>query len=89
MVPRAGVEPAQVALLVFETSASTDSAIWAASVRDNSEMRCKDRKFFRIDKGFRIFLQLFLKKKCKKRQKSANLVKTTRGRKKIKNYPYY
>ena len=29
-VPRAGVEPAQVALLVFETSASTDSAIWAA-----------------------------------------------------------
>ena len=30
-VPRAGVEPAQVALLVFETSASTDSAIWAAS----------------------------------------------------------
>ena len=30
-VPRAGVEPAQVSLLVFETSASTDSAIWAAS----------------------------------------------------------
>ncbi len=29
VVPRAGVEPAQVALLVFETSASTDSAIWA------------------------------------------------------------
>ena len=28
-VPRAGVEPAQVSLLVFETSASTDSAIWA------------------------------------------------------------
>ena len=28
-VPRAGVEPAQVALLVFETNASTDSAIWA------------------------------------------------------------
>ena len=31
MVPRAGVEPARVAPLVFETSASTDSAIWAAS----------------------------------------------------------
>ncbi len=29
IVPRAGVEPAQVSLLVFETSASTDSAIWA------------------------------------------------------------
>ena len=26
--PRAGVEPARVAPLVFETSASTDSAIW-------------------------------------------------------------
>ena len=29
VVPRAGVEPARVAPLVFETSASTDSAIWA------------------------------------------------------------
>ena len=28
-VPRAGVEPARIAPLVFETSASTDSAIWA------------------------------------------------------------
>ena len=28
-VLRAGVEPARVAPLVFETSASTDSAIWA------------------------------------------------------------
>ena len=28
-VTRAGVEPARVAPLVFETSASTDSAIWA------------------------------------------------------------
>ncbi len=28
-VPRAGIEPARVAPLVFETSASTDSAIWA------------------------------------------------------------
>ena len=30
VVPRAGVEPARVAPLVFETSASTDSAIWAS-----------------------------------------------------------
>ena len=30
LVPRAGVEPARVAPLVFETSASTDSAIWAS-----------------------------------------------------------
>ena len=30
-VPRAGVEPARVAPLVFETSASTDSAIWASN----------------------------------------------------------
>ena len=32
-VPRAGVEPARVAPLVFETSASTDSAIWACVAR--------------------------------------------------------
>ena len=32
-VPRAGVEPARVSPLVFETSASTDSAIWASSFR--------------------------------------------------------
>ncbi len=29
MVPRAGIEPARIASLVFETSASTDSATWA------------------------------------------------------------
>ena len=33
-VPKAGVEPARIAPLVFETSASTDSAIWAS-------LRCK------------------------------------------------
>ena len=40
-VPRAGVEPARVAPLVFETSASTDSAIWAfagAKIHVFSEM---------------------------------------------------
>ena len=31
MVPRAGIEPARIAPLVFETSASTDSAIWACA----------------------------------------------------------
>ena len=41
-VPRAGVEPARVAPLVFETSASTDSAIWAlkAVQRYKEKMNC-------------------------------------------------
>lgn len=30
MVPRAGIEPARLAALVFETNASTNSAIWAS-----------------------------------------------------------
>ena len=48
VVPRAGVEPARVAPLVFETSASTDSAIWAASLSPVRGLkRCKDRKFWR------------------------------------------
>ncbi len=44
-VPRAGVEPARVAPLVFETSASTDSAIWAACFPFRGLKRCKDREF--------------------------------------------
>ena len=39
-VPRPGVEPGRVAPLVFETSASTDSAIWA------SKAGAKIRSFF-------------------------------------------
>ena len=40
-VPRPGIEPGWVAPLVFETSASTDSAIWAIA-----ELRCKGSAFF-------------------------------------------
>ena len=46
IVPRAGVEPARVAPLVFETSASTDSAIWAFAYSLNWGKRCKDKAFF-------------------------------------------
>ena len=38
-VPRAGVEPARVAPLVFETSASTDSAIWACHLAADSQTK--------------------------------------------------
>ena len=31
LVPRAGIEPARISPLVFETNASTYSAIWAYS----------------------------------------------------------
>ena len=41
-VPRPGVEPGWVAPLVFETSASTDSAIWASPF----ERRSKGNTFF-------------------------------------------
>ena len=52
-VPRAGVEPARVAPLVFETSASTDSAIWACSFcRCFSEIGCKGNIKIRNTKGF-------------------------------------
>ena len=39
IVPRAGVEPARVAPLVFETSASTDSAIWALHLTSKAVQR--------------------------------------------------
>ena len=42
-VPRPGVEPGRLAALVFETNASTNSAIWAicrvASLRKNAVQR--------------------------------------------------
>ena len=46
-----------VNLLVFETSASTDSAIWAS---DFSEMVCKYRNYFLSSKIFRHFFFSFL-----------------------------
>ena len=36
LVPGAGIEPARIAPLVFETSASTDSAIRAGGCEDGS-----------------------------------------------------
>ena len=33
LVPRPGIEPGWIAPLVFETSASTDSAIWACQFK--------------------------------------------------------
>ena len=57
-VPRPGLEPGWVAPLVFETSASTDSAIWAFAC-------AKVRRFFETTRIFgKIFakLTLFLQK---------------------------
>ena len=47
LVPGAGIEPARIAPLVFETSASTDSAIRAGV---NSFKKCKGIVIFRICK---------------------------------------
>ncbi len=44
LVPRPGIEPGWIAPLVFETSASTDSAIWAIASRLNCE--CKGTNNF-------------------------------------------
>ena len=40
LVPRPGVEPGRIAPLVFETSASTDSAIWA-TLSNNSDAKVR------------------------------------------------
>ena len=42
LVPGAGIEPARIAPLVFETSASTDSAI-RAGVLLSEDLHVKDR----------------------------------------------
>lgn len=41
-VPRPGIEPGWIAPLVFETSASTDSAIWAYA------------RFYKINAGAKL-----------------------------------
>ena len=53
-VPRPGIEPGWVAPLVFETSASTDSAIWAIVF-----LNCdaKVQHFFISAKLFELFLK--------------------------------
>ena len=51
-VPRPGIEPGWVAPLVFETSASTDSAIWAIA-----QLRCKGSAFFYVCKENRTFFE--------------------------------
>ena len=57
IVPRPGLEPGCLAALVFETSASTYSAIWAwLSLGD----RCKGRKIFLIGKAFHEKSVLFV-----------------------------
>ena len=38
-VPRAGLEPARIASLVFETSASTDSATWVQGTLPEQERK--------------------------------------------------
>ena len=50
-VPRPGIEPGWVAPLVFETSASTDSAIWAF-------VATKVGKVFEVCKCFLRFLMI-------------------------------
>ncbi len=39
LVPRPGIEPGWIAPLVFETSASTDSAIWALRRHHRDDLR--------------------------------------------------
>ena len=46
LVPRAGVEPARVAPLVFETSASTDSAIWASKAGAKVTQNFQTTKYY-------------------------------------------
>ena len=57
IVPRPGLEPGCLAALVFETSASTYSAIWAWLPLGD---RCKGRKIFLIGKAFHEKSVLFV-----------------------------
>ena len=47
-VPRPGLEPGWVAPLVFETSASTDSAIWAISGCKGNTKKRNNKNFGRF-----------------------------------------
>ena len=60
-VPRAGIEPARLAALVFETNASTNSAIWAFC-------RCKGRCFPGICQTFIRFFARHELKPCRKEE---------------------
>ena len=57
-VPRPGLEPGWVAPLVFETSASTDSAIWAlagAKLHKKFELQAMNYEFFIKRRDFLAF----------------------------------
>ena len=56
-VPRPGIEPGWIAPLVFETSASTDSAIWALAFCE-----CKGTIIFQFCKifGHKILINVLL-----------------------------
>ena len=55
IVPRPGVEPGWIAPLVFETSASTDSAIWACVCKYTASFGFDQR----IERLFLLWLFLF------------------------------